>query len=249
MSGVRTVVAIALPRRAVRAAPLLLLSACLDFAEPDIPNRAAVAVLQVNMRAFDAGVFQVDGSLLPGRDTTGFQRVVQSPFILAGGFLVEPRALGERGLRTYSSTFQIARNATAGPFDLVPPDVRDAGTLPPVRLGGLRRVDPDTLFVQPGQDVLLRMDTAAVRSEPAQRFQQWFLDIRSGTRVFRISSDGPPPSTLRIPSDFIPPSPDNRAVVSMIYFQTASVRSETGAYIGNIVLDVRLNWVIVFRTT
>ena len=235
--------------RVFRIAPLLLLAACLDFTEPVIPNRAAPAVLQVNMRAFDVGQFLVDGSLLPGRDTAGFQRVVQSPFILAGGFLVEPQTLGERGLRTYSTGFPIPPQATGGPFELIAPSVRDAGELPPVRMVGLRRLDPDTLVVRPGDDVLLHMDTVPVMSVPAQRSAQWFLDVRSGARIFRISSDGAPPSTLRIPSDFIPPSPDGRAFVSMIYFQSASVRSTAGDYIGNIVLDVRLNWVIVMRAT
>jgi hypothetical protein len=235
--------------RALFIAPLLLFAACLDFTEPTIPNRASPAVLQVNMRAFDSGAFIVDGSLLPGRDTAGFQRVVQSPFILAGGFLVEPRTLGERGLRTYASTFEIPRSGTGGPFELVPPSVRDVGELPPLRMVGLRRLDPDTIVARPGDDVLLHMDTVAVMALPPQRFQQWFLDVRSGARVFRISSDGPPPATLRIPSDFIPPSPDGRAFVTMIYFQTASVRSPANDYIGNIVLDVRLSWIIAFRDT
>ncbi|HUF49606.1 MAG TPA: hypothetical protein VMN60_02155 [Longimicrobiales bacterium] len=235
-------------RVAGAAAPAMLLAACLDFADPDIPNKASPAVLQVTMRVFDSGVFQVDGSLLPGRDSAGFQRVVQSPFILAAGILVEPRTLGERGQRSYSHAVVIPRNDTGGPFDMIAPDVRDAGTLPAVRMVGINRVGPDTLVVAPGQDVLLRMDTLPLMSVPSTRSQQWFLDIRSGTRVFRISSDGPPPATLRIPSDFIPPSPDGRAFVGMVYFQTVSVRSETGSYIGNIMLDVRLNWVIDFES-
>jgi hypothetical protein len=234
-------------RRCLLLSPLLLLAACLDFTDPILPNRATPAVLQVNMRAFDVGQFIVDGTLTPGRDSAGFQRVVQSPFMMAGGFVVEPKTLGERGLRTYSSSFAIPRGATGGPFELIPPDVRDAGALPPVSIVGLRRTDPDTIFVEPGSDVLLHMDTVPVQSMPSQLSRQWFLDVRSGARVFRISSDGPPPPTLRIPSDFIPPSPDGRAFIGMIYFQTASLRSDTNNYFANIVLDVRLNWVIVFR--
>ena len=233
--------------RSFLLSPLLLLAACLDFTDPILPNRATPAVLQVNMRAFDVGQFVVDGTLLPGRDSAGFQRVVQSPFMMAGGFVVEPKTLGERGLRTYSSSFEIPRGATGGPFELIPPDVRDAGTLPPVSIVGLRRTDPDSLVVEPGVDVLLHMDPVPVQSTPTQLTRQWFMEVRSGASVFRISSDGAPPSTLRIPSEFIPPSPGGRAIISMIYFQTASVRSDTNNYVANIVLDVRLNWVIVFR--
>lgn len=225
--------------------PALLLTACLDFQEPEIPDRAAPAVVQAAVRAFDAGLLQVDGSLQPGRDSTGFQRVVQSPFIQANNFLVLPSSLGERGQRNYSQTFATAPRMTGGPFRITLPDVRDAGTMPTVLWNGLLRVDPDTIVAARGGDIVLHMDTIASPSTPAP-FRQWFLDIRAGVRTFRISSDGLPPLTLRIPAEFIPPSGDPRAFISLIYFQTGQIRSSTQEYIGNVTLDVRLNWIVRF---
>jgi hypothetical protein len=114
-----------------------------------------------------------------------------------------------------------------------------------VRWNGLLRLDPDTVVAVRGQDIVLRMDTIAALSTPAP-FRQWFLDIRTGFRTFRLSSDGLPPLTLRIPADFIPSSTDPLALVSLIYFQTGQVRSATGLYTGSITADIRLNWVIRF---
>jgi hypothetical protein len=242
MGGVRRVL------RAAAATALLLPAACLDFADPVVPNRAASASLQANMRIFGQGVFQVDGTLMPGRDSAGFQRTVQSPFIYAAGHLIEPRTLGERGLRTYSTAVQIPPGETLGPFELVAPSVRDVAPLPDVRLWGLRRLDPDTIVVVHGQDVVLHMDTAAAVSDPPNVFRQWFLDVSAGSASFRISGNGPPPLRLRIPSDWVPQPQNNHAFVSLIYYQSAQLRSADQLYMGSVLLDVRLNWVIRFVT-
>lgn len=226
----------------------LLLAACIDFAEPVIPDRRAPAVLNVNVRPFDTGVLQIDGSLSPGRDSLGFQRAVPSPFIAVNNFTAQPQTISEQGSRSYSAVFAIPRNQTLGPFDMVFPVVNDVGQLPNVRWFGLQKLDPDTVRPLRGEDVVLRLDTAAEQSNPPNRFRQWFVEIRAGVTAFRISGDGPVPLRLRIPAEFVPPSPDNRASVSLIYFQTAQLRSPPGTYLANVTLDTRLQWVIAFRT-
>jgi hypothetical protein len=233
-----------------RVTPLLgaavMLAGCVEFAEPVIPDRRAPAVLQANMRVFDAGLLQVDGSLSPGREETGFLRVVESPFIQVGPHTVEPRALGERGLRTYHETFAIPRGETAGPFEMIVPAVRGTGTLPPVRWWGLQRVGPDTLAIPHGADIVLRLDTVPEASVPATRFRQWFIDVRSGGASFRISADGTPPPVLRIPAEWVPAAAaDGRVDVALVYLQSAQLRTPDNTYIASIVLDVRLNWVVL----
>jgi hypothetical protein len=225
-----------------------LLTACVDFADPVIPDRRASAILNANVRVFDAGVIQVDGSLSPGRDSLGFQRPVLSPFILVNDLLVQPIAITQTGVRTYSTTFPTPRNATAGPFTMVWPVVEDVGELPTVQWHGLIKRTADTLRITRMEDLVLRMDTVAAPSNPANRFRQWFIDIRAGASSFRVSGDGPVPLSLRIPAEWIPVSPDNRATVSLIYFQTAQLRTPPGTYLGNITLDTRLNWVVLFQT-
>lgn len=222
-----------------------LVAGCLDFQDPEIPDLDAPAVAQAAVRAFDIGLLQIDGSVQPGRDSTGFQRVLQSPFIQVNEILVQPVSLGERGRRNYSATFQIPPRATAGPYRITLPAVRDVGPLPTVQWNGLLRLDPDTILAPRGGDIVLHMDTLDAPSTPAPT-RQWFLDIRSGFRAFRISSDGLPPLTLRIPAEWIPVTLDPRATISMIYFQTGQVRSASGEYIGSLTVDVRLSWNVRF---
>jgi hypothetical protein len=226
----------------------LLLAGCVEVAEPEMPDPRSPAVLQANMRIFDAGAFQVDGSLSPGREESGFLRVVQVPYIQAAGFLVAPQTLSQQGVRTYQSGFAVARGATSGPFDLVVPDIRGTTTLPAVRWWGLQRVGSDTLVVHPGSDVVLRMDSVAAVSVPAHRWRQWFLEIRTGAQVFRVSADGAPPATLRIPSEWVPGRAGERSDLSLIYYQSTQLRAPDNTYIANIMLDTRMNWVVLFRS-
>ncbi|CAN5698858.1 hypothetical protein BH23GEM10_BH23GEM10_08570 [soil metagenome] len=240
------------PSHAVRgavivAAAAMLFVGCLDFEDPMIPNRSAPAVLQANMRVFDEGAFQVDGSLSPGRDSTGFRRPVQSPFIIAAGNVIEPRTLSPTGTRTYSTIMPIPRRQTLGPFTLQAPNVRDVGQLPEILWHGLQRLDPDTLVVPAGADIVLRMDTADAVSLPPVPLRQWFLDLSTSAGVFRISGNGLPPLRLRIPFEWVPEMDGNLAFVSMIYYQSAQLRSGDNLYIGNVLLDVRLRWVVRFE--
>jgi hypothetical protein len=235
-----------LRRSVAMPAAAVLLAGCVELMEPTMPDPRSPAILQANMRIFDAGAFQVDGSLMPGREETGFLRVVQVPFIQAAGFAVEPRTLNQQGVRTYQSGFAVPRGATSGPFDLVVPDVRGTTPLPPVRWWGLQRVGSDTVRVQPGADVVLRMDTVPEASQPENRWRQWFLEIRTGTQVFRVSADAAPPSTLRIPAEWVPGQAGGRSDISLIYYQSAQLRAPDNTYIANILLDTRLNWVVLF---
>jgi hypothetical protein len=233
--------------RALLFIALLGAGGCLDFADPTIPDRSAAAVLQANMRVFDQGILQIDGSLSPGRDAEGFQRPVPSPFIEAAGMLIEPRSLGETGVRSYSTSMAVPPRETLGPFVLVAPTVQHAGTLPVVTWYGLRRLDPDTLVIRHGDDIVLHMDTAAAQPDPPNLTRQWFLDVTAGGRTFRISATGAPPLTMRIPSDWVPPPQNNHALVTLIYYQSAQLRSPENLYIANVLLDVRLSWVVRFE--
>lgn len=234
-------------RAGIVAAAAMLVAGCLDFEDPMIPNRSAPAVLQANMRVFDEGALQVDGSLSPGRDSIGFLRPVQSPFIIAAGNVIEPRAISPTGTRTYSTIMPIPSRQTLGPFTLQAPNVRDVGQLPDIVWHGLQRLDPDTLVVPAGADIVLRMDTADAVSSPPVPLRQWFLELTTQAGAFRISGNGPPPLTLRIPFEWVPELVANRAFVSMIYYQSAQLRSADNLYIGNVLLDVRLRWVIRFE--
>jgi hypothetical protein len=225
-------------------AAALLLAGCLEFEDPLIPERESPAILVANVRVFDAGALLVDGTLSPGRDAAGFLRVVQVPFVTVNGHHAEPVDVDERGVRRYQSSFPGERDATSGPFDIAVPDVRGVGPIPPVRFHGLRRVGPDTLRLPAGSDIVLRVDTVGAAT-PAALSRQWFLEVRSGGPSFRLSADAAPPAQLRIPTEFLTPGP--RADISLIYYQTVQQRDAAGTYISNVVLDTRMNWVVLFE--
>jgi hypothetical protein len=103
------------------------------------------------------------------------------------------------------------------------------------------------MVVAPGSDVIIRMDTVPALSTPPFRVQQWFLEIRTGPRVFRVSADAAPPPVLRIPAEWIPGQAGGRSDLSLIYYQTTQIRAADNSYIANVVLDTRLNWVVLFR--
>jgi hypothetical protein len=219
---------------------------CFEFDDPVIPERRAPAFLQANMRILDGGIFQIDGSLTPGRDETGALRIVQVPQIHASEFVAEPVALDERGVHMYFSAFPITTERAAGAFELVPPAVRGTTALPPVLWYGLRRAGADTLRLPAGADIVLRVDTVPQPSRPAQRTRQWFAEVRGAGTVFRLSADGAPPPSLRIPADWVGTPADGRAVVSLIYYQSSQLRTADNTYVANVVLDTRLSWTILF---
>jgi hypothetical protein len=235
-------------KRLLSLLPLgLLLGGCLDFEDPTIPDRRSPAVLQASMRIFDAGIFQVDGSLSPGREESGFLRFVQMPFMQSGPYVIEPRTLSQQGVRTYQSAFQVPRNSTEGPFELILPDVRGTPPLPTVRWWGLRRVGGDTITVQRGSDIVLRIDTIPEASSPPNRFRQWFLEIQLGSS-FRVSGDGAPPAVMRIPAEWVPQTGAPAGVISLVYLQSTQLRAADNSYIANVTLDTRLTWHVRFVT-
>jgi hypothetical protein len=225
---------------------LLAPAACFEFDDPVIPERRAPAILQANMRVLEGGTFQIDGSLTPGREQTGALRIVQVPQIHASEFVAEPVDRDDRGVHMYFSTFTISAERAAGAFELVPPAVRGTTAVPPVVWYGLRRVGADTLRLPAGADIVVRVDTVPQPSQPAQRTRQWFAEVRGAGTVFRLSADGAPPAALRIPADWVGGNAGGQAVVSLIYYQSAQLRTAGNTYIANVLLDTRMSWTVLF---
>ena len=122
------------------------------------------------------------------------------------------------------------------------PVIDGIATPPPFRWFGVRKLDPDTVFTDALGDVALHIESDLGDVQPASRTRQWFLELRGDFTSIRVSGDGAPPTTLRIPSQFIPPAPDKRVDVTLIYFQSAL--ASTGSYIANVTLDVRVQWIV-----
>jgi hypothetical protein len=111
----------------------------------------------------------------------------------------------------------------------------------------MKRLDPDTVNVDPFGDVTLHVATTfsgpPITPTPTR---QWFLELRGDDGSIHISGDGAPPDTLHIPSQFIPHAALRNVFVSLIYFQSATVVSQPD-YISSVTLDVRTAWVVRTR--
>jgi hypothetical protein len=221
--------------------------ACLDFEDPTIPDRRQPVRLNANLRLLPGGIFQIDGTLSPGREQTGVLRLVQVPEIHASEFVATPVERDVRGVHHYLTAFSIAPERAASAFEVLVPAVRGTSAIGPIVLHGLRRLDPDTLRLRAGDDIVLHMDTVAQPSPADRTTAQWFAEIRGGSTVFRIIADGPPPPALRIPADWVAAPTGATVTISLIYYQTTQITTPDDTYVANVLLDTRLQWTVVYE--
>ncbi|MEO5510666.1 MAG: hypothetical protein ABIV28_04200 [Longimicrobiales bacterium] len=216
--------------------------ACVDLAEPRLPNLGAPAFLSLTLRQIPGLPFEVTGSLTAGRDSSGIRRRLLSPLVV----VTQPITFGEpnaQGSYLISVKPPIPA-AYTGPFEVQPPIIEGVAAPVTFRWWGIRRLDPDTVRPDALGDVALHVESELGPAVPASRSQQWFLELRGDFGSIRVSGDGPPPTTLRIPSQFIPAAPDKRVEISLIYFQSATTIPAPGNYIAAVTLDTRVAWVL-----
>jgi hypothetical protein len=215
---------------------------CVDLAEPRLPNLGAPAFLNLTMRQIPGLPFEATGTLTAGRDSAGIRRRLLTPLVVVS----EPLTFGEPNAQ---GSFVISMKPPvpadyAGPFEVQPPIIEGVAEPVVFRWWGMRRLDPDTVQPDALGDVSLHVESELGPAQPAGRSQQWFLEMRGDFGSIRVSGDGPPPPTLRIPSQFIPPAPDKRVDISLIYIQSSTTIPAPGNYIAAVTLDTRASWVL-----
>ncbi len=221
----------------------LMLCACVDLAEPNIPSLGAPAIFNITLRQIPGTPFDVSGTLSAGREVSGVRRRVLTPLIVLG----QPFNVGEpnaQGIYVLSPKPLSPPAGFVGPFDVQGPIIDGLAEPTQFRWYGIRRLDPDVVRPDSIGDVTLHIESDAGPAVPANRTRQWFLDLRGDFGSIRVSGDGAPPAVLRIPSQFIPPAPDKQVDISLIYFQSATVVPPPGNYISSVTLDVRVGWIL-----
>lgn len=223
---------------------MLSSAACYDFVEPDFPEAGAPAVLQANAFADESGTISIDALLAPGTAIGGLQRKVPGDTLDAYGFRIAP-TVRRNGSREYKLTQALLPAVVATrPFTVTAPRVEALTGIPPsVQWFPIRRADPDTIVWKRGTDLILHVDTTVGISQPVPSIRQWFLTLIGTAVSFRISSDGLPPATIRIPPDFVPASSGTMLVI-MSFYQAGTLQSPVGDYIANVAFSFQIRWFV-----
>jgi hypothetical protein len=195
---------------------------CFDFIEPEFAEENAGAVMQINARIDDKGNIVLSGLLVPGLNSDGFLREVVRDTLYVFGVAIPSDTVRANGTREYSLSAPLGADILTQPFTIDPPRVEGIAVAPQVRWFSPRPLDPDTIRIDPGEDLVLHIarDSAAPTPNPVE---QWLLEMTSGSNRFQISANGPPPTELLIPATWIPEPVDSVVRVRFTSFQSTQL--------------------------
>jgi hypothetical protein len=225
----------------------VLTAACLDFVEPDLPERGAPAVARISVVLSDSGSIDVEGEIAPGIDDSGVRRTLVQEDVRAAGLSFAPGDTTPGGGRLYASRRQIGPDQVAGAIEVFTPAITHTTAAPAIRWAVLRRFDADTVTTEEDGSLRLRATELAdptLGAPPDTR--QWFLTLIGDDNNFRLGADGPPPDTFVVPARWIPTA-DETIVVRLIYQQSARLDADS-LYIGLITVDQRVHWIVRTRS-
>jgi len=188
------------------ALAIALLSGCLDFeavTRPDQISHPALINLSATFAGRSAGaaggahITRVNARVMPGIDAQG-PRQVLADTLWIGDRAVVPMADVD-GARYYSTEWWGDGDSEIQ-FRL--PMIGRVGEGPSsVSWRPVRRVDPDTVRLMRGGDLVLRLSSS--RSPQAQSQDSWTLSLWGRDGGVNLSSRGLPPDSLVIPATMI----------------------------------------------
>ena len=221
-------------------ASLVAVAGCIDFVEPELPERGAPAVLQLAVRLLETGMTEVDGRLVPGLDEAGVPRRVTDERLRVLGRDLDPVSTEGAGVREYRAEWPDTASA-ASAIEARGPGLAGL-TAPGIRWYAMRHDGPTSLTYEAGSDLALTVDVRPGTAEPEPDIRFWFLTLSDSTSVFRLGADGAPPDTILVPARWVPTGDSVSAV--LLYQQTARIETAAESYIGLITLDARIAWVL-----
>lgn len=221
-----------------------VLAGCWDFIEPEFAAENAAAIIQINASIDEHGNLNLSGLLVPGLDEHGFVREVTRDTLYVFGMAVPSDTVLPSGSRVYRLNASLGPGILLQPFTIDPPRLAGIPIEPTVRWYSPRPLDPDTLRIARGSELLLRiaLDPNTPLPVPAQ---QWFLELSGRETRYQISANGAPPPLLRIPPEFIPEPADSVVRVALTTFQSA--QPFTGLYRGAFSYSVRMDWTVILQ--
>lgn len=182
--------------------PLLLLfsSTCLDYelVGPAAPGEAQLQ-LAVHVQHADTLTLALYGFFTSGAGASGAVRTLDDSTMLLQDQITPPEVVETSRLRyTWEARFPDALDAPDSARARGP--IIEADAPPPTMwLPITRRLQPPRLEHPVGSDLILELSSIPVPQTLSRRFGQWFLEIERGTaQILTLSSDGSPPSRLRL---------------------------------------------------
>jgi hypothetical protein len=219
-------------------------SACWDFVEPELPVEAGVSVLQVSALLEDNGRVQISGLLAPGIDEDGFRRRILNDTLGVFDIRFPPTGSRSSGSREYVRIDTIGSDAFTRPFTVEPPQLANVTAPPVVQWYGARKLDPDTITIARGSDLVLRLDMAAGTSTPPPGTYFWSLNLSGAGENFQLGGTGAPPAELRVPAVFLPDS-SGEVRATLLSTQASVIRAPN--FRGNYTFTVRSTWLILVQ--
>ncbi len=222
----------------------LALTGCWEFIEPEFAEQDAATVLQVNARVTEQGDLSVTALLVPGLDDDGFVREVVRDTLYVSGIPIASDSVRVTGSRDYRLSTRLSMTALAQPFTIDPPVVEGINTGPRVSWATPRPLDPDTIRIARGSDLLIRLAYDSAGSDP-RPVHQWFLALSAGSSFFQIGANGPPPTSLLIPAMWIPEPIDS--VVRVNFSSSQSAQVFVNDYRGAYSYTTQIDYTIIIR--
>lgn len=221
----------------------LALAGCIDFLDPRLPEPGP-ALLQLYLHVLGNGTVQLEGTLLPGMSIARDWRAVPNDSLVVEGQPIAPRDVHSNGMRDYSATVPLP--SREGPVTVEPPAVAGIPDRPPsLRWYGIRRLDGDTIVLEPGADLHLHVDPSTPVQTPAPSMRQWVLQLFASGHSFQLGADGSPPADLWVPAAFLPGDSTADVVASLLVLQGGTTNAAGGDYLLNASMDQHLTWRIV----
>lgn len=118
----------------------------------------------------------------------------------------------------------------------------------PVSWHGIAKLDPDSLTLAPGQDLVLHLGIPdAIAGDSAAELERWTLEVRRDTSSIMLVADGLPPDTLLFPAELFPRTSGNDLIARLTYERFAASFERLGPppfYLVTIVFQVQLRWTV-----
>ena len=199
-----------------------LAAGCWEFLEPELAEQDAATVLQLSARITERGDFDMTGILVPGLDDDGFVREVLRDTLYVFGVAVPSDSTTPTGARLYKLSVRLNPQVLTQRFTIDPPVVAGISAGPRVSWSSPLPLDPDTIRIARGADLLIRLAYDSAGSHPTPQ-HQWFLDLTNNADRFQIGANSAPPRQLLVPGSWIPQSADSVVRVNFTSFQTAQI--------------------------
>lgn len=230
-----------------RLLPLLVAltsAGCLDFAEPDLPDIGAPAILEANISLRADGTFVVNADLTPGLTLDALTRSFpQGDSIVVYGNVIRPHTTTPAERRMYNFGDTAAAKLFQQPLTLEAPLIRDVQAVPrPIIWRTSRRAGPDSIVVRRGNDLVLPVGRTGTTHSISPQREEWILFLTTESQTYRIGANGPPPDSIVVPARWIPNPTNGKVRLLLWHSMNTMLREFPGDYILSLSALIEVGW-------